>query len=104
MDEAAQLPAWLNGLRWNGWAQPRFEKSTADQIMTDTPGMLFDPERNAYVLLADLDMGRDEEEVFAAEAVWTPDGPVTAIGARLLVLGRNHGTLISTLRGPCLLL
>lgn len=83
MDEAAQLPAWLNGLRWNGWAQPRFEKSTADQIMTDTPGMLFDPERNAYVLPADLDMGRDEEEVFLPETLTTPDGPVTTwpIGA-----------------------
>jgi hypothetical protein len=83
MEESDRLPAWLNGLRWNGWAQPRFEKSAADKIMNDTPGMLFDPERNAYVLPADLDMGRDEEEVFPAETIDTHDGPVTVwpIGA-----------------------
>jgi len=83
MDESDRLPAWLNGLRWNGWAQPRFEKNAADKIMNDTPAMFFDPGRNAYVLPADLDMGRDEEEVFPAETIDTADGPVTVwpIGA-----------------------
>ncbi len=83
MEESDRLPAWLNGLRWNGWAQPRFEKSAAEKIMNDTPGMFFDPARNAYVLPADLDMGRDEEEVFPAESIDTHDGPVTVwpIGA-----------------------
>ncbi len=70
MEEDDRLPAWLNGLRWNGWAQPRFEKSAADKIMNDTPGMFFDHGRNAYVLPADLlfvaphfEVGREDETV-----------------------------------------
>ena len=83
MEEDERLPAWLNGLRWNGWAQPRFEKTAADKIMADTPGMFFDPARNAYILPADLERGRDEDEIFLPETLTTPDGPVTTwpIGA-----------------------
>lgn len=83
MEDDERLPAWLNGLRWNGWAQPRFEKTAADKIMSDTPGMIFDLGRNAYVLQADLDLGRDEDEIFLPETLATPDGPITtwAIGA-----------------------
>jgi len=83
LDESDRLPAWLNGLRWNGWAQPHFEKATADRILKETDDMHFDEARNAYVLPPDEEFGRDEEEVFSAVILDTPNGPVTTwpIGA-----------------------
>ena len=83
LDASARIPAWLNGLRWNGWAQPCFERNAADVVAKDIPDMKFDPARNAYVLPADPECGRDEEEVFGAMSLPTFKGLITVwpIGA-----------------------
>jgi|LNFM01.1.fsa_nt_gb hypothetical protein len=59
-----RVPAYSNGMRWNGWAMPFFTKEAGLSLLQFMPGLSFDSNRDAFVS-KDADMS-DEEEVFSA--------------------------------------
>jgi len=80
LDDDARLPAYSNGLVWNGWAMPHFEKDTAMRLMEMMPGIRYDEERDAFIA---RDEGTDEDDVYGKVSIRVGDKTVDtyAIGA-----------------------
>jgi hypothetical protein len=80
LNDDARLPAYSNGLLWNGWAMPYFEKDTAMRLMEMMPGIRYDEERDVFIA---RDEGIDEDDVYGKVSIRVDDKTVDtyAIGA-----------------------
>jgi hypothetical protein len=73
LDDDARLPAYSNGLVWNGWAVPHFEKDAAMRLIEMMPGMRYDAERDAFI---SRDEGYDEDDVYEKVTILVGDKSV----------------------------
>jgi hypothetical protein len=80
LDDGARLPAYSNGLLWNGWAMPYFKKDTAMRLMEMMPGIRYDEGRDAFIA---RDEGIDEDDVYGKVSIRVGDKTMDtyAIGA-----------------------
>lgn len=75
------VPAYSNGMRWNGWAMPFFTKDAGLSLLKFMPALRYDGIRDAFVS-KDAD-AHDEEEVFSEVPLVIEGLPIKtyAIGA-----------------------
>lgn len=80
LDDDARLPAYSNGLLWNGWEMPYFEKDTALRLMGMMPGIRYDEKRDAFIA---RDENADEDDIYGKVSILVGDKTVDtyAIGA-----------------------
>jgi hypothetical protein len=80
LEDDVRLPAYSNGLVWNGWAMPHFEKETAMRLVEMMPGVRYDEERDVFI---SRDSAADEDDVYGKVTIRVGDNTVDtyAIGA-----------------------
>ncbi len=80
LPEGVNLPAYSNGLAWNGWAMPHFDRETAMRLVEIMPEIRYDEQRDAFIA-HDGTVG--EDDVFESVSIQVEGETVTVypIGA-----------------------
>ncbi|MBN3744692.1 hypothetical protein G3N96_04490 [Burkholderia sp. Se-20373] len=66
LPEGVNLPAYSNGLAWNGWAMPHFDRETAMRLSEIMPEIRYDEERDAFIA---HDENTGEDDVFVSVSI-----------------------------------
>ncbi|KND62276.1 hypothetical protein BVER_01709 [Candidatus Burkholderia verschuerenii] len=80
LPEGVNLPAYSNGLAWNGWAMPYFDRETAMRLVEIMPEIRYDEQHDAFIA---HDETSGEDDVFAGVSIQVEGEAVTVypIGA-----------------------
>lgn len=66
LPDGMTLPAYSNGMRWNGWAMPYFERDTATRLLAIAEDLTYDEAADHFVMKG---QDGDEADVFAATMI-----------------------------------
>ncbi|MFM0276371.1 hypothetical protein PQQ59_37710 [Paraburkholderia aspalathi] len=80
MDDGIALPAYSDGVRWNGWLMPYFTREVAIRLIPLVESLRYDEARDVFVA---LDPNEGDEIVYGAEVIRVGDDDVVtySIGA-----------------------